>query len=259
MEPFNADHPKYLLDEILCIADTKWVLGHWYIKAIQNGRSLTDFNALAAMSQDQLGHVRALFSLLEQSFQLKTNWLEFERSITDIHSMELLDEPPINWADFIVSTWLGEHALLTRFTATKESGDGLSALALQCAEECEFHILYLDGSLDGFSQAEKLLALESFAIRQPLASRWFIEASETVRLAFDKKCSELKVILGASNNIQPVNHTNDLSWDSARSRTANSAMPSVLWEFILPTSEQAVMCRRPLMVSTDDGIRFGNI
>jgi hypothetical protein len=29
-----------------------------------------------------------------------------------------------------------------------------------------------------------------------------------------------------------------------------------LWEFVLPTSEQAVMCRRPLMESAKDSIRF---
>ena len=53
--------PQPLVDELLCVADSKWVLGHWYIKLIQNGRSLTDFNAFAAMAQDRASNqARAL-------------------------------------------------------------------------------------------------------------------------------------------------------------------------------------------------------
>ena len=44
------------LDELLCIADSNWVLGHWYIKVMLNGRSLPDCTAFAGMGQDSLGH-----------------------------------------------------------------------------------------------------------------------------------------------------------------------------------------------------------
>ena len=37
-----------LLGELLCISDSKWVLGHWYVKVIPNGRSVPDFSSMAA-------------------------------------------------------------------------------------------------------------------------------------------------------------------------------------------------------------------
>ena len=100
-----------MLSDVLCVADTKWVLGHWYIKAMQNGRSLTDFNALSAMAQDQLGHTRALFSLLEQSHELPQNRLEFERGDHQIHNLDALDAPPENCDQFIAVTSIVPPAL----------------------------------------------------------------------------------------------------------------------------------------------------
>ena len=51
---------KALMQELLCIADTDWVLGHWYIKVMLNGRSLPDCTAFAGMGRDR-GHTRAIF------------------------------------------------------------------------------------------------------------------------------------------------------------------------------------------------------
>ena len=39
-EMYGTD--KALMQELLCIADTDWGLGHWYIKVMLNGRSLPD-------------------------------------------------------------------------------------------------------------------------------------------------------------------------------------------------------------------------
>jgi ring-1,2-phenylacetyl-CoA epoxidase subunit PaaC len=104
------------------MSNSKWVLGHWYIKLIQNGRSLTDFNALAAMAQDQLGHTRSLFALLEARGNSGER-LEFGRDRAEVQSMELLDEPPTSWADFLVTTSLAEYALRTLFGAHAGSCD----------------------------------------------------------------------------------------------------------------------------------------
>ena len=41
--------------ELLCIADSNWVLGHWYVVCMLNGRELTDFTSMAGIAEDKLG------------------------------------------------------------------------------------------------------------------------------------------------------------------------------------------------------------
>lgn len=247
--------PQALVDALLCIADTKWVLGHWYIKVMQNGRGLTDFNALAAMAQDQLGHTRALFSLLEQQGFFATNWLEFEREREQIHSMQLLDAPPENWSDFVVTALLAELALQASFDLAGEQRAGLGFLSRKCKEECDFHLLYLNGILQGLRADEMENARASLAIRYPLAIQWFggDGSGAEARNAFIQDCEQQ---LARRLDMPLPANRDGAHWDTARRRCQGSVLPATLWEFILPTNEQAVMCRRPLQVSSDDSIRF---
>ena len=89
------DLQHYLVAELLCAADTNWVLGHWFLKVIMNGRSLTDCTAFAGMAQDTLGHTRALFQILEDWNDMPDQQLEFGRGIEKIHSMQVLDKPQV--------------------------------------------------------------------------------------------------------------------------------------------------------------------
>ena len=102
---------KEFCAEMLCIADTDWVLGHWYIKVMLNGRSLTDCTAFAGMAQDSLGHTRAMFRYLEEELGLPDHQLEFGRERDQLHDLEMLSAPPENWGDFLVSTFLAEIAV----------------------------------------------------------------------------------------------------------------------------------------------------
>ena len=66
---------------LLCIADSNWVLGHWYTNCMLNGRELTDFTSMAGIAEDKLGHVRALFRFMEEYFGLPEYQLEFGRDV----------------------------------------------------------------------------------------------------------------------------------------------------------------------------------
>lgn len=260
--------PDAVRDELLCIADTKWVLGHWYIKLIQNGRSLTDFNALAAMSQDQLGHTRSFFGMLEEWGQ-SSERLEFGRTRLEVHSMDMLDAPPAGWADFLVTASLAEYALRTLLGAYDTSSNRvLGNFAVQCEREAEFHSLYLDGGLQGLSDTEREEAHAAFARRYPLAQRWFaphkddpVAASGWRGSTADSLLADFKRIAaeGVAAHLEtalPADSPVPADWDYARRRVRGTGMPPRLWEFVVPTSEQAVMCRRPLIESTKDSIRF---
>jgi len=260
--------PDAVRDELLCVADSKWVLGHWYIKLIQNGRSLTDFNALAAMSQDQLGHTRSFFGMLEEWGQ-SSERLEFGRSRLEVHSMDMLDAPPANWADFLVTASLAEYALRTLLGAYDKSRNRVLAnFAVQCEREAEFHTLYLDGGLQGLSDVEREEARQAFARRYPLAQRWFTAGHDDpvaatgwreatmASLSADFKQVVAEGVAAHLETTLPADSPAPAHWDGARRRERGTGMPPRLWEFVVPTSEQAVMCRRPLIESTKDSIRF---
>ena len=144
-----------LLAELLCIADTDWVLGHWYIKVMLNGRSLTDCTAFAGMGQDSLGHTRALFRFMEDEFDLPENQLEFGRDRGRVHDMEMLSSPPENWGDFLVSTYLAEGAVWRLFnTFTGSSHEGLAGMVTHVGKELYFHRISIEGWIKASSDEE---------------------------------------------------------------------------------------------------------
>ncbi|MBX3596689.1 MAG: phenylacetate-CoA oxygenase subunit PaaI [Rhizobiaceae bacterium] len=257
------------INELLCVADSKWVLGHWYIKVIPNGRCLPDFNALSGMAQDELGHTRAMFSFLEEEELVPVNRLEFDRPSTEIHNMQLLDEAPKNWADFVVTAYLAETALWRLFSTFENSAHpAIANMVDQFGQESRFHHLYCKGWVQAFDEKDFAEAAESIKQRLPLALDWFgsdssddslvasgvrTSSSADARTDFiNADVAELLELLNlpADTKVAAVNGARD----AARRRPAGSAMPAELWEFVLPTNEDAMIARRPLLVSSTDNV-----
>ena len=254
-----------LLAELLCLSDSKWVLGHWYVKVIPNGHSVPDFSSMAGMAQDELGQTRAMLDYLEQSFDLPENQLEFGRSVTDIHNMELLDKAPQNWGDFVVTASLAEQALWSALEGfVGSSNKGLSNMCKKFAEEGYFHRLYVDGWMSALSDEERRDAVAALPERLKLARQWFSFESELlqeegIRPWSAKECREhfelgLKNLASALDMDLPAEAGAVESWDARRRRIKGSAMPARLWEYVMPTSEAAIMARRPLAESVKDNI-----
>ena len=271
-----TDKVKPLLQaELLCIADSNWILGHWYINCMLNGRELTDFTSMAGIAEEKLGHTRALFRFLEEYFDLPEFQLEFGRDTDRIHSPEFLDLPPENWADFITSLFLADLALW-RFSETFMEGNfaPVANLARRFGEECYFHQLCIDGWMKNFSATEKTEAGQALIRRLPRALEWFgseqqssadilLEEgfrTESVWSAREKFSSDIAEKLSSHIDVsdekladaarQPLPD----KWDSLRRRQASSNIPARLWESVIPTSEAAQIARRPLAVSIKDNI-----
>ena len=268
----DSNTKKALVSELLCLADTKWTLGHWYIKVMLNCRTLTDATAYAGMSQDELGHTRALFRWMEEELELADKQLEFGRDSDRIHNMEMLDKPPQNRGDFILSAFLAETALW-RFFATFKDGNiaALANLVKHCGKETYFHKLSVDGWLKTLDKEELEQMKAALPSRLPLIMAWFgddgsdllhDEGVRSVSVASAKQIFTEEVL----NKLVPVldlsdeqvkdllTDTTSDDFDSRRRRTAGTRMPDTLWEFIVPTSEVAKLARRPLAVSIEDHI-----
>jgi len=248
--------------DLLCIADSNWVLGHWYTNCMLNGRELTDFTSMAGIAEDKLGHVRALFRFMEEYFDLPEFQLEFGRSAEHIHSMQLLDEPPQSWTDFILTLYLADVAIW-RFTNALREADvtPVTNLLTKFGEEVYFHQLCIDGWLKALDDDERAALNESLSRRLPLALAWFDDAearSEYLEVVLNKLSSIAELSDAELASLATVDEREDR--DPLRRRTAGSTMPPRLWESIVPTSEAALIARRPLAVSVDDNIDlFGKI
>ncbi len=264
--------------ELLCIADSNWVLGHWYCNCMLNGRELTDFTSMAGIAEDKLGHVRALFRFMEEYYELPEYQLEFGRGVEQVHSMELLDAPPQDWADFILTLYLADAAIWRFENTLREGGFApVAGMVTKFGEEAYFHQLCIDGWLKALDDAERQLLCEALVRRLPLALAWFAEPDgdallaagirtqsiDAARAAFVEqvlmKLSDLVDIPDAELQ-QLMSAATHEDWDPRRRRSAGSAMPPRLWESIVPSSEEAQLARRPLAVSVDDNIDlFGRI
>jgi hypothetical protein len=263
-----------LLDELLCIADSEWALGHWYIKLVRNGRSITDFSSIAALAQDELGHARAMFRFLEDEFDYADYELEFNRGPDEIHSMALLDEAPESWGDMVLSCMLAETGIEC-LARTFEGGSlkPVSSMLARFSQENYFHRLYLQGWLSELSEPERHNFRSSLERKLPVVGAWLgvagtggdilvkeglrstsvVEAREyfleglSNRLAGEIEVDGAQLSLWASPGEQR-------SWDTRRRRPHGSGVPSALFEFMVPTNDEAQLARRPLRISVGDNI-----
>ena len=258
--------------EMLCIADTDWVLGHWYLKVMLNGRSLTDCTAFAGMAQDTLGHTRALFRFLEDEMDLPEHQLEFGRGPSQIHDMEMLSAPPENWGDFLITTFIAEGAIWQMLNTFRASvHPGVAGMVTHFGKELYFHRLGLEGWLKSATDEAKQDMRDAMQTRLPTALRWFDDQARSdsddlrssgirsssvaeAKMAFiETTISKLMAALDMddTSSITPIEQ---VDWDALRRKTRGSELPATLWEFMIPTDEDTVILRRPLAVSVDDNL-----
>jgi 1,2-phenylacetyl-CoA epoxidase catalytic subunit len=164
-----------LENELLCVADTKLLMGNWLAETVMNGRALPDFAAMLGMCTTSFGQTRALYQFLAPGKDAYAH-LERGRDRHGIHSMNLLDAPPRNWEDLVLTIWLAERATWTMMSGFLSHPDRrVAALARKIGEEAYFHLKYATGwfALLAEEDGARELLEEAFAERLGLALDWF--------------------------------------------------------------------------------------
>lgn len=268
-----SETDKALMQELLCVADTDWVLGHWYIKVMLNGRSLPDCTAFAGMGQDSLGHTRAIFRLLEDRLELPEHQLEFGRQPEALHDLESLSRPPENWGDFLMTAFLTECAVWRLFSTFLDGADKeLAGMVKHFGKELYFHRLGLEGWMLAVSDEECRDMKQSLADRGPEIARWFgsqgapdalLESGVRAISVADARAGFLDDVVSVITQATDLSEAEVLShlpgqvpenWDAVKRKTAGATVPATLWEFMIPTDPDTVALRRPLAVSVDDNL-----
>jgi phenylacetate-CoA oxygenase PaaI subunit len=146
-----------LVNLVVVLADNKFFLGRRLSEWLSGAPSLESAVALAAIAQEELGHARALYPLLEEMPLVDTpgplqRGAERERK----YCLSVLAEPWDWWADVVAALILVDPALTVLFRSLESSRyDDLRQRAARVPGEEAFHRKYADGRVRDLARTDE--------------------------------------------------------------------------------------------------------
>src|SRR6266704_2123146 len=129
------------------LADNKQAIGRRYAYWCNGAPALEAAVAAAAMTQDELGHARTLYPLLEDFNQVELDPSQVEPMTRTFHyHLAYLDHDFQGWSDFVATNFLLDMALTTFFAAAQNSSyEPLRQRARKIVQEERIHEIFADG------------------------------------------------------------------------------------------------------------------
>lgn len=129
------------------LADNKQAIGRRYAYWCNGAPALEAAVAAAAMTQDELGHARTLYPLLDNFVQAEADPTQVEPETRTLHyALHFLDTDFQGWSDFVATNFLFDTALTTFFEATQDgSYEPLRQRARKIVQEERIHWMHGDG------------------------------------------------------------------------------------------------------------------
>lgn len=140
----RIDHPA-LFAMLSTLADNKQAIGRRYAYWCNGAPALEAAVAAAAMTQDELGHARTLYPLLEDFIQADPIQVEPMTRTLRYH-LATLDKEFTGWCDFVAANFLIDTALTTFFEAAQNSSyEPLRQRARKIVQEEHLHQVHGEG------------------------------------------------------------------------------------------------------------------
>ena len=157
------------------LADNKQAIGRRYAYWCNGAPALEAAVAAAAMTQDELGHARTLYPLLEDFTQAESDPSQVEPMTRTLHyHIAYLDHDFQGWSDFVATNFLLDMALTTFFAAAQNSSyEPLRQRARKIVQEERIHEMHADGWV-------RRLAKAGGAVRSTLVDSLFRLWDETL-------------------------------------------------------------------------------
>ncbi|HXZ05619.1 MAG TPA: Phenylacetic acid catabolic protein [Ktedonobacteraceae bacterium] len=157
------------------LADNKQALGRRYAYWCNGAPALEAAVAAAAMAQDEIGHARTLYPLLEDFPQAESDPGQTEPMTRTLHyHLASLDHDFQGWSDFVATNFLLDTALTTFFAAAQQSSyEPLRLRARKIVQEERIHEMHADGWV-------RRLAKAGGAVRATLVASLFRLWDETL-------------------------------------------------------------------------------
>src|SRR5712692_8914811 len=128
------------------LADNKQAIGRRYAYWCNGAPALEAAVAAAAMTQDELGHARTLYPLLEDFTQGQADLSQVEPMTRTLHyHLAFLDNDFQGWSDFVATNFLLDTALTTFFEAAQNSSyEPLRQRARKIVQEERIHQMHAE-------------------------------------------------------------------------------------------------------------------
>ena len=178
-EPVTAIEPKGepseipgAREQVLALADDELCIGQnlgWWIAV---GPFLEEDLALTSISQDELGHARALYGLLGDDIDA----MAYGREPHEYLCAHITELPCHDWAETLVRHFLYDTAETVRWSAlVNSSWEALGAVARRALAEERSHLRHATGLLDRLLRTESGVAhlLPLFDQLAPMATELF--------------------------------------------------------------------------------------
>jgi phenylacetate-CoA oxygenase PaaI subunit len=145
-----------LVNLVLVLADNKFFLGRRLSEWCPGGPSLESSVACAAIAQEELGHARALYPLLDEMPIAETPGpLQRGNERKRLYCVSFIDAPLETWPDLVAALALIDPALTVMFSALRESRyEDLRNRARRIPGEERFHRKYADGRVRDLSRTD---------------------------------------------------------------------------------------------------------
>jgi ring-1,2-phenylacetyl-CoA epoxidase subunit PaaC len=135
----NAQEQQHLLE----IADDELILGWRDSEWTGIAPLLEEDVAFSSISQNEIGHARALYELVARERGLTADALAFDRAPEEYRCSRLVELRLLDWERTIARHYLYEEADATRLERLKQSGDAdVAGLAAKIDREEAYHRMH---------------------------------------------------------------------------------------------------------------------
>ncbi|MFI5261212.1 MAG: 1,2-phenylacetyl-CoA epoxidase subunit PaaC [Candidatus Limnocylindrales bacterium] len=143
-----------LEDLLLAMADDEFVIGYWDSEWTGIAPLLEEDVAMSSIAQDEIGHARALYSLLGELTGRDPDAIAYDRPPDAFRHCRLVDHPRTDWAFTIARRYLYETADAVRLAALAESTFlPLAGLVAKIRREETYHLAHAEGWLRRLADA----------------------------------------------------------------------------------------------------------
>ena len=134
-----------LAELLLSVADDEFVIGFWDSEWTGIAPMLEEDVATSSISQDEIGHARALYEMLAELTEADADEIAFGRDPDAYRHAALLNHPRTDWAFTVARRYLYETADSVRLEAlSRSSYEPLAQLTTKMRREERYHLMHLD-------------------------------------------------------------------------------------------------------------------
>lgn len=145
MSELDAATRDALGELLLAMADDEFVLGFWDSEWTGIAPILEEDVAMSSVSQDEIGHAKALYELLAGLSGQDADAIAFGRPAAAYRHAALMNHPRTDWAFTIARRFLYETADAVRLESLAGSSyEPLASLARKMRREETYHLLHFD-------------------------------------------------------------------------------------------------------------------